>query len=169
MVLLLPESAAAVIRAAAAAAYPNEGCGLLVGHPATETTPHQRVHLAIALENHWQPDDGSYTEAPLPPTTDAPADGTQAPLSQRRRYRIDPADWLRVQRQARAQQLDIIGIFHSHPDHPADPSECDRRLAWPQYSYIIAAVMGGKVEVLKSWQLNDSGQFDAEAIVMATG
>jgi len=166
MALLLPESAATVIRATAAAAYPNEGCGLLVGHPATEASPHPQVHWAIALANHWQPDDGSYTDTPL---SEAAATASEAPLSQRRRYLIDPADWLRVQRQARAQQLDIIGIFHSHPDHPAEPSECDRRLAWPQYSYIIAAVMEGQVQPLKSWQLNASGQFEAEAIVAALG
>ncbi|MDQ2731636.1 MAG: M67 family metallopeptidase [Armatimonadota bacterium] len=83
--------------------------------------------------------------------------------SPQNRYLIDPKDFLRADRQARAEGLDILGIYHSHPDHPARPSEFDREHAWPYYSYIIFAVHGGKVVDAHSWLLNeDRAAFDEE-------
>jgi proteasome lid subunit RPN8/RPN11 len=73
---------------------------------------------------------------------------------------------LQVQRSARERELEIIGIYHSHPDHPAVPSECDRRLAWPVYSYVILSVQSGQVMACQSWRLDDQHQFQPEAIKM---
>lgn len=159
--LYLPPSAHREIVAAAQAAYPYECCGLLLGQllPATGDPNQRQVMDAITLPNRWDQQAQVYTD-----NLDTTAADSHAPLDQRRRYSIDPQDWLRVQRQARNRQLDIIGVYHSHPDHGAVPSECDRRLAWPQYSYIIAAVMGGTVVDMRSWQLNEDGQFEPEAI-----
>jgi proteasome lid subunit RPN8/RPN11 len=63
------------------------------------------------------------------------------------------------------RNLDIIGIYHSHPDHPAVPSEFDRAIAWSQYSYIIVSVQQGKACDLKSWSLDDDHQFQPEEIL----
>lgn len=56
------------------------------------------------------------------------------------------------------QGLDIIGWYHSHPDHPARPSEYDRDHAWPWYSYIIVSVNQGRPEEMTSWRLHDDRQ-----------
>jgi proteasome lid subunit RPN8/RPN11 len=58
-------------------------------------------------------------------------------------------------KQAREDGLEVVGIFHSHPDHPAVPSECDRRLAWPQYLYVILSVERGQVVDVRHWVLKD--------------
>ena len=64
--------------------------------------------------------------------------------SPRNRYLISPRDLLEAEKAARALGLDIVGVYHSHPDHPARPSEFDREHAFPWYSYIIVSVRGGE-------------------------
>jgi proteasome lid subunit RPN8/RPN11 len=71
---------------------------------------------------------------------------------------------LQAQKQAREQNLHIIGFYHSHPDYPAIPSEFDRLYAWQEYSYIIVAVKNGKPTDINSWCLDETQQFQAEAI-----
>jgi proteasome lid subunit RPN8/RPN11 len=73
---------------------------------------------------------------------------------------------LKAQKDARDRNLDIVGIFHSHPDHPAVPSEFDRAIAWQQYSYIIVSVQNGLARDLKSWSLDDDDQFQHEEILI---
>jgi len=87
--------------------------------------------------------------------------------NKRRRYTIAPEIMLKVQTYARDRSLNIIGIYHSHPDHPAIPSESDRIQAWQEYSYIIVSVPNGKAAELKSWHLDDTHQFQEEAIEIA--
>jgi proteasome lid subunit RPN8/RPN11 len=72
---------------------------------------------------------------------------------------------LRVQKQARDRELDIIGIYHSHPDHPAIPSEFDRAIAWHHYSYIIISVQQGIASDLRSWTLDPHHQFQPEDMI----
>lgn len=102
--------------------------------------------------------------------------------SKRRRYYIDPKDMLRVQKQARDQGLSIIGIYHSHPDQSAEPSECDRVLAWPEYAYTILSVQGladgiangsvqgkenaAKAVDVKTWALDSNHQFQLEPMTI---
>ncbi|MBD2105833.1 M67 family metallopeptidase [Nodosilinea sp. FACHB-13] len=144
---------------AAVAGYPKECCGLLVGRRRSgEESPGEvarTVVEVVTLNNAWDPSLLDYTD----PT----GDGAH---SLRDRYWIDPADMLAVQRSTRERGLEIIGVFHSHPDHVAVPSECDRTLAWPVYSYIIVSVMAGQVADFKSWQLNDQNQFEPEPVKM---
>ena len=71
---------------------------------------------------------------------------------------------MRVQKQAREQGLNIIGVYHSHPDHAAVPSECDRAQAWPTYAYVIVSVCKGKSVDVQNWALDLSRQFQPEAM-----
>ena len=89
----------------------------------------------------------------------------QRKSSKRNRFSIAPIVMLKAQKDARDRNLDIIGIFHSHPDYPAVPSEFDRAIAWQQYSYIIVSVQQGKACDLKSWTLDDDQQFQPEEIL----
>lgn len=93
----------------------------------------------------------------------APCDSAPS-LTKARRYWIDPKDMLQVQKQAREQGLSILGIYHSHPDHVAEPSECDRALAWPEYAYTIVSVCKGKAVDMQNWALDSAHQFQAEKI-----
>jgi proteasome lid subunit RPN8/RPN11 len=79
------------------------------------------------------------------------------------RYELDPQDMLAVQKEFQDGPLDIIGIYHSHPDHPSRPSQFDTDHAWPGWSYMIASVVHGKVTGAQSWELNESERrFDEE-------
>lgn len=80
------------------------------------------------------------------------------------RYDMDPKDYLRGEALARQKGLDVVGIFHSHPDHPDKASETDRQAAWPGFSYVIMSIQKGKFTSMKSWVLNNKEQFDEEPI-----
>jgi proteasome lid subunit RPN8/RPN11 len=137
------------IRTHAESTYPDECCGIILGYLAIEG---KTVVEVIPTENAWN--------------TEAAAEflGEHTAESKKRQYAIAPEIMLKTQKQARNCLLNIIGIFHSHPDHPAIPSECDRLYAWQGYSYIIVTVQNGKAGELRSWNLDDSHQFQAEAI-----
>jgi len=125
----------------AAAAFPEECCGLLVGRP-----------LA----------DGAQVEQVLP------AANAEA-RCRRRSYVIEPRDLLAGHKQARARGLEVVGYYHSHPDHPAVPSERDREHAWPGTSYLIVGVAAGKVRELRGWRLRpDGGGFLEEEVAAAS-
>ncbi|MCB1034530.1 MAG: M67 family metallopeptidase, partial [Acidobacteria bacterium] len=81
------------------------------------------------------------------------------------RYLIEPKTILAAHREAQAVDLDIVGYYHSHPDHPAQPSETDREFAWPGVSYIIVSVEAGEVMATRSWRLQDDRlRFEEEEI-----
>ena len=134
-------------------AYPYEGCGLLVGSFDAITDVKTLVDLVL-LENRWT--DG--VAAGLAES----GHGDAEVMTKERRYWIDPKDLLETQRRARKAGLDIIGVYHSHPDAEAKPSECDRDLAWPSYAYIIVSVRDGSAVDLQNWQLDGSHQFQSE-------
>jgi proteasome lid subunit RPN8/RPN11 len=71
------------------------------------------------------------------------------------RYLIAPDDLRQVTADLRQAELEVLGFYHSHPDHPAAPSAFDLEHAWPWYSYLIVQVSGGRAAELASWQLND--------------
>lgn len=84
------------------------------------------------------------------------------------RYELDPKDLLQAEKDARDKGMEIIGFYHSHPDHPDVPSEFDRERAWPEYSYIISSIMGGKEASTRSWLLNDESHlFEEEKIIVS--
>jgi proteasome lid subunit RPN8/RPN11 len=75
--------------------------------------------------------------------------------SRHNRYVIPPEAVLAAEKAARAEGLGVIGYFHSHPDHPARPSEFDREHAWPGLSYLIVSIRKGKAKDTRSWRLSD--------------
>ncbi len=115
---------------------------------------HKKLVAVWPVENTWSED-----------IAEALQDDSTLPASHR--YAIAPQVMLEAMRAAQSQGLDVIGIYHSHPDCPARPSECDRRLAWPRYSYVILSVMQGQAQDLQSWQLDQTEQFQPEAIVLS--
>jgi proteasome lid subunit RPN8/RPN11 len=72
-----------------------------------------------------------------------------------RRYLIDPDDLRRIEAELRPLKQDVLGCYHSHPDHPAVPSAFDVEQAWPWYSYLILRVDGGRAAEVASWVLVD--------------
>jgi proteasome lid subunit RPN8/RPN11 len=125
--LRLAASLADDIRHHGEAAYPAECCGALVGR-AGEDGIKDVVRLAPAFNRR----------------TDDP-----------HRYLIAPDDLRRLEAQVRSEGLEIVGYYHSHPDHPAVPSVFDAEHAWPWYSYVIVQVEQGRGADLASWVLDD--------------
>jgi proteasome lid subunit RPN8/RPN11 len=81
------------------------------------------------------------------------------------RYELDPMDMLRCERELEGTGQDIIGVYHSHPDHPSRPSVFDRDHAWPGWSYMIGSVMKGRVVSVQSWELDEGAKrFEEESI-----
>lgn len=118
------------INAHGAESYPYEGCGLLLGQ--TENGGN-RVEALYPVENQWAVEE----EKPI-------------------RFLITPADMLKAELAAAGQGLDVIGIFHSHPDDVPVASPRDLAWAtWPGYSYLITEVRQGRPGLSRSWQLRE--------------
>ncbi|HYM82134.1 MAG TPA: M67 family metallopeptidase [Candidatus Limnocylindria bacterium] len=123
------------IRTHLARAYPEEGCGVLLGR---DQASERRVERVVGFEN-------------------------QRADSRHNRYLIAPEQFLGAEQQARAAGLDVVGFFHSHPDHPAQPSAFDLEHAWPYYSYLIVSVEKGRIADARSWRLReDRARFEPE-------
>ncbi len=120
------------------ASYPEEGAGLLLGRA----------------------DDSSRLVAEILTLPNSREDSAR-----HNRYLLTPQDMLRGEEQAERLGLDVIGVFHSHPDHPNRPSEFDREWAMPWFSYIITSVHAGKAKESRSWRLDDDrSKFEEEVI-----
>ncbi|MCY7345858.1 MAG: M67 family metallopeptidase, partial [Pyrinomonadaceae bacterium] len=78
---------------------------------------------------------------------------------------ITPKDVMRAERYAREKKLDVVGYYHSHPDHPARPSQFDLDHALPVWSYIIVSIENGKAVDVRAWEMeNDRSKFNEEEI-----
>ena len=83
-----------------------------------------------------------------------------------RRYEVSPQDYLRLERLAAENGVELLGFYHSHPDHPAAPSAYDRDHAFPFFHYLVCAVASGRPGEITAWVLSeDRGEFDREDIV----
>jgi len=125
--------------------YPSECCGALLGKVEGET---KQVREVVALKNLRR--DPSHAQQLLP--VDDLARETE-----RNRFLIDPLEQLRMEKDARSRGLDVLGYYHSHPNHPARPSVYDREHAWPWYSHIIVSVERGVAKDLTCWVLAENG------------
>ena len=126
MTLRLPAALLEEIRGHGETAYPAECCGALVGRLDGETK--EVVRLAPAVNRR----------------TDDP-----------HRYLIAPDDLRRLEAEVRREALEVVGYYHSHPDHPPRPSVFDTEHAWPWYSYLIVRVDHGRAADAASWVLDD--------------
>jgi proteasome lid subunit RPN8/RPN11 len=83
----------------------------------------------------------------------------------RRRFLVRPSDYRAAEARATERNAELLGFYHSHPDHPARPSQYDLDHAWPSFSYVIASVRSGEAREMTSWRLRDDrSQFDEEDI-----
>lgn len=85
--------------------------------------------------------------------------------SARNRYLIDPLIYMKIERDADKRGLQVLGIYHSHPDVAARPSQFDLDHAWPNFSYLIVSMAKGKAVESNSWRLRDDrSAFDQEPV-----
>ena len=125
----------------ASVSYPDECCGVLIGRCQSGATFVERV---LSVGNEREED------------------------SRHNRYLINPETVLAAHKEARALGLEVVGYYHSHPDHPARPSDFDREHAWPGVSYLIVSVEQRKVVDTRSWRLSDDREsFEEEVIDQA--
>lgn len=140
--LLLSDAIRDTVAHHACGTYPHECVGVLLGSIDGDS---RTVLEARQLKNSFEPE----WEASLRPDGEA--------FGQERRYLIAPSTMLELMRQERAGGLKVIGFYHSHPNHPASPSETDRDWAAPWYLYMIQSVQNGQPDNLTVWQLNEDG------------
>jgi proteasome lid subunit RPN8/RPN11 len=135
----MPAEILSSIHANGEAAYPEEGAGLLLG---VAEDGRRLVREILAFPN------------------------AREAGARHNRYLITPQDMLHGEQEAMRRGLDIVGVFHSHPDHPNRPSEFDREWALPWYSYLITSVQSGEAVESRSWRLlEDRSGFEEEEIV----
>jgi proteasome lid subunit RPN8/RPN11 len=114
----------------------NECCGFLFGHQNVE---HRTVTKSLAAVNSKIGD-------------------------RRTNYEIASEDYLKAERIAERENLDFLGIYHTHPNRAAIPSDYDEQMALPSFSYIIISVMDEKFTSMRSWQLDNEFNFREEKI-----
>ena len=134
--LVLAANLEEAIRRHAEREYPNECCGALLGSsgPDGDVVADTRKLRNVHDEGH------------------------------ERRYLVDPVQLRELMAEESRGACTIIGFYHSHPDHPAQPSEYDRVYAAPWYTYAIVAVAHGASAKLTAWKLNEEGQFVEEPV-----
>ncbi|TAK40579.1 MAG: M67 family peptidase [Saprospiraceae bacterium] len=137
--LTIDDTAAEVIRRHGEEAFPFECCGFLYGDEKDGRFISQAVPVSNSKEG-----------------------------GQRRRFEISPLDYMRAEQYALQHHTQLLGVYHSHPNHPAIASGHDLAAAMPYFSYVIVSVMEGKAVELKSWKLEDEERkFGEEKIAIA--
>jgi proteasome lid subunit RPN8/RPN11 len=131
----IARAAMEAVKAHGAEGYPHEICGILVGPRGSRTATEAKRARNIIVERA------------------------------RDRYEIDPRDHIRIQREADADGQDIVGYYHSHPDHPAQASRFDTERAWSGYVYLIVSVAKGQAVDANAFVAEkDGGPFHPEAL-----
>lgn len=121
--------------------FPDECCGFFFG---SEDSRGNRVVTHVLVVNNAKEGD------------------------KRRRFEVSPKDYLKAEQFADDNNLRLLGVYHSHPNHPAIPSETDRLSAQPYFSYIIISVYDKEIKDIRSWRLNEYSQFEEEIIKKQT-
>ena len=130
-----------------------------IGEQGVETYPHECCGALLGRDSDAAGPDSKREVLGLHPLVNRRDD------SPRNRFSVTAEDVRDAENAAARQGLEIIGWYHSHPDHPARPSAYDREHAWPWYSYIIVSVNDGVAQEMTSWRLNDDREeFAPEAI-----
>lgn len=126
--LVLPALLARQIEAQGQSAYPNECCGIMYGQDRQEGRVVQQIEAAANVFDQTE---------------------------RHHRFSISPQQLMQAEKTAADLGLLVVGFYHSHPDHPASPSEYDRQHAWPFYSYVIVSVAQGQAVDMTSWVLDE--------------
>ncbi|HEV2294835.1 MAG TPA: M67 family metallopeptidase [Tepidisphaeraceae bacterium] len=141
--LVLPSELARTIEREGSAAYPNECCGIMFGR---DVGNERRVERLERVRNSYAADE------------------------QYHRFSIEPKDLMRAEKSAADVGQLVLGFYHSHPDHPARPSETDRQAAWPFYSYVIVSIGKGEPLDMTCWVLDAAMErFERQKIVEVSG
>jgi proteasome lid subunit RPN8/RPN11 len=166
--LQITPAALEAMRRHAEEGYPLEICGFLVG---LAVEGRRTAQEAWPVPNAWEDDPELRARM-----FTAPAEGAQESggataagwesASEERRFLVSPQDMLACMKRAREVGLDLVGVYHTHPEHPAVPSAFDRDAAWPEWSYVILSVRGGAVAEVRSWVIQgDDGPFVEEELL----
>jgi len=123
--------------------FPNEGAGFLFGTMTGDAVKIQHIQPVI---------------------------NKREAKAQYNRYELSPQDFVKAEMEADKLGASLVGVFHSHPDHPARPSDFDRDYALPNFVYLITSVMGSKAQVTLAWRLRtDRAGFDEDSIQIVDG
>ncbi|MGC1185001.1 MAG: M67 family metallopeptidase [Candidatus Dormiibacterota bacterium] len=128
--LLFPGEIFERMREFAEAAYPYEGCGVLIGTSSDDSAAVSEVFEGRNLVQDRRHD----------------------------RYELDPRDIIRAEKWAREAGQDVLGFYHTHPDHPARPSQFDTERAWAGYHYVVISVEAGQLIEATAWQLAEADE-----------
>jgi proteasome lid subunit RPN8/RPN11 len=141
--LVLPAQLHNRIEAEGEAAYPNECCGILYGRDVSDGGVTRRVVEKIeAVRNEFEAGE------------------------QYHRFLITPQTMMKAEKTAGTDGLAVLGFYHSHPDHPARPSQYDLEHAWPYYSYVIVAIEKREAGAMTCWVLDEAeNQFKEQEIL----
>jgi proteasome lid subunit RPN8/RPN11 len=143
--VVLPDALRRAIEAHAREAYPDECCGFLIAPEHAENAEGPRE--IVAVERATNEFDGE----------------------RRRRFVIRPEEHRAIERRLDGTGRALVGFYHSHPDHPARPSEFDRDHAWPWYTYVVVSVGADTVGPLGAFELDDAtGAFREQPVVLET-
>jgi proteasome lid subunit RPN8/RPN11 len=134
--LTIQKTAWEIMIADAEKTFPDECCGFFFGR---EDEKRRMIKKVLVVDNSKEGD-------------------------KRRRFEIAPRDYLKAETFAEENDLTLLGVYHSHPNTPAIPSETDRISAQPYFSYLIISVFDGAFSHARSWQLNEELKFDEEKL-----
>ncbi len=138
LIVALSRAHVGFIEAHAKETFPEECCGFLIG-PAAEPRKVATLRRATNVVE----------------------------TNRERRYVIDPRDYLALEQGLKGSGHEILGFYHSHPNHPAEPSEFDRSHAWPWYSYVILSIADRIPADLRAWSLDgETSLFRAESLTI---
>ncbi len=143
MEIVLSHNLMAQIEAHCEATYPKEGAGFIFGKMQAETV---EVDSLLPLDNKWEA------------------------AEQYHRFVLDTKDFVKAEMTAVKRGVDLVGVFHSHPDHPSQPSEFDRDHALPNFAYLITSVQQGSAATTQAWRLvEDRSRFQEDTLQVTEG
>ncbi len=126
MKLIIQKNASKIMQQHAIEIFPDECCGFLYG----SENENRIIELAVPVINAKDGD-------------------------KKRRFEISPLDYMKAEQYALQNNIGLLGVYHSHPQHPAIASEHDLKQAMPYFSYVILSVIDKKIDDIKSWKLNE--------------
>ncbi len=120
--------------------YPEECCGVMLGR---EVDGNRTIDAVYPVDNVQE-------------------------VNRKRRFLVSPAQYLEAERTAAERGMDLLGFYHSHPDHPAAPSQYDTEHALPWFTYVIVSVREGKADDLTAWALRENrDRFEQASVVIS--